>query len=703
MKPSNLLVDHRNKLWITDFGLARVQDSPGVTVTGDVVGTLRYMSPEQATGKQALVDPRTDIYSLGATLYELITLRPAFGGDDRQAVLQAIANQEPVAPRTIDPAIPLDLETIVLQAMAKSRDERYTTAKEFADDLRRVMDGRPTIARPPTVLERISKWARRHKRFVAVAAGICCCAVLGFAVSTFLIAREKANTERNFQRAEKHLLRAHEAVDQFGTQLAERLSAVPGAGQVRRELLQDTLRYYQEFVAEAASDPTLQDDLALTYSKIGTLADEIGSTEEAIQSHERALTLFHNLVEAEPRQAEYRRRLAMCENNMALTLRRAGRVAEAREAYRRAIAIQSELARESVITEAVSDLALSYTNLGLLQTETNDIATADESFHEAIRLQEQLVGEDPANPDLLRKLAASYNNLSAIYLASDTTKAANCYQTALTHQERAVAAAPGDLRLQSDWALTYNNLGAVQSRLEEFTAAADSYDRAISIQQRLVTAALNQKSYRRDLAVSYNNRGLMQSRLGSPTDAEQSFVQALDLQKSIVAQYPDDLDLQSSLGGVYNNLGIVLEELDRMQDAAVAYKHGVEHQRIAFTAANDVFRYRSFLSKHYFNYGRVLRQLGYPDQAVRAALARRELWESDPQRLFAIAEELATAGIALQTTSGAEITAEQCATFAIETLQLAMASGWQLPTDLRNNESFVLLKNHEAFTKLLRD
>ena len=119
VKPSNLLVDHRNKLWITDFGLARVQDSPGVTVTGDVVGTLRYMSPEQATGKQALVDPRTDIYSLGATLYELLTLRPAFRGDDRQAVLQAIANQEPVAPRTIDPAIPLDLETIVLQAMAK--------------------------------------------------------------------------------------------------------------------------------------------------------------------------------------------------------------------------------------------------------------------------------------------------------------------------------------------------------------------------------------------------------------------------------------------------------------------------------------------------------------------------------------------------------------------------------------------------------
>lgn len=396
--------------------------------------------------------------------------------------------------------------------MARQRDERYTTAKEFADDLRRVMDGRPTIAQPPSIPERITKWARRHKPVVIVAGGVCCCAVLGFAVSTLLIAREKANTERNFQRAEKHLLRAHEAADRFGAQLAERLSAVPGAGQVRRELLQDTLRYYQEFAEEAAADPTLQDDLALTYSKIGTLADEIGSTDEAIQSHERAVNLFRKLVEEEPEQVDYRRRLAMCENNMALTLRRAGRVAEARELYRKAITMQTELSGEGRLAETVSDLALSYTNLGLLQTETDDIAKADESFREAIRLQEHLLDEDPENPDLLRKLAASYNNLS-IYLNADAEKAVDCYRTALKHQELAVAAAPDDLPLQSDWALTYNNLGAVLARRDEFADASESYEHAISIQQRLVAVAPTQKSYRRDLAVSYNNRGLMQSRL----------------------------------------------------------------------------------------------------------------------------------------------------------------------------------------------
>jgi serine/threonine protein kinase/Tfp pilus assembly protein PilF len=703
IKPSNLLLDHHGKIWITDFGLARCQNDVTLTKTGDVVGTMRYMSPEQALGQTAMVDHRTDVYSLAVTLYELLTLHPAIPGDDQPAVLRCIDQREPQRLRKLCPEIPADLETVVMKAMSRERDERYTTAKEFADDLRRVLEGQRPIAQPPTIPDRISKWARRHKRVVGVAASIGVCAALGFALSTFLVAREKANTERNFQRAEKHLLRAHEAVDRFGTQLAERLSTVPGAGQVRRELLLDTLGYYQEFVEEAADDPTLRDDLALTYSKIGTLSDEIGSTSDAIEAHEKALALFRKLVEAAPQETDYQRRLAMCQNNMALTLRRAGRVAEAHEAYREAIALQRDLTRNAESTEAASDLALSYTNLGLLQTETNEMEAASESFREAIHLQEQIIANNAADADTLRKLAASYNNLSAVYLASDAAKAVDCYETALKHQKQAASVSPDDQRLQSDWALTYNNLGAAQARMDKFAAAADAYDQAITIQQRLVAAAPNQKTYRRDLAVSYNNRGLMQSRLGSPADAERSFTQALDLQKTLVAQYPDDLDLQSSLGGVYNNLGIVLEELRRVEDAAVGYKHAVEHQRIAFSGAADVSRYRSFLSKHYFNYGRVLRQLGHPDQAARSALARRALWPNDPKHLLAVAEELALAGTALQTKTETELTANQREDLAIETLQLAVAAGLRFPVDLQNNEAFASLKNHKDFAQVARN
>ena len=704
IKPSNLLLDHHGKIWVTDFGLARCQSNVALTKTGDVVGTMRYMSPEQAHGQTALVDHRTDIYSLAVTLYELLTLQPAIPGDDEPAVLRSLDQRAPQPLRKIRPDISVDLETVVMKAMAKARDERYTTAREFADDLQRVLQGKPTVAKPPTVPERVSKWARRHQRVASVAACVCVCAVLGFALSTFLIAREKVKAERNFQRAEKHLDRAHDAVDRFGTQLAERLSTVPGASQVRRELLRETLGYYQDFVEEADDDPTLQDDLALTYSKIGMLAEQIGSTDEAIQAHQQALDLFRKLVAAAPNESDYQRRLARCHNNMALTMRRAGRVAEAGEAYAKAIALQLSLLRREQTDEVVSDLAVSYTNLGLLQTETDAMNAAGESFREALRLQRQLLADDASNPDRLRELAASYNNLSALYVKTDLTKAVECYEAALRYQDQAAVARPDDSRLQSEWALTYNNLGAAQSRRQAFAEAAAAYEQAIAIQQRLVATAPAHKSYRRDLAVSFNNRGLMMSKLGAPADAEQSFVQALTLQKSLVAQYADDLDLQSSLGGVYNNLGITLVELRRAEDAAVAYKHAVEHQRIAYSQASSVSRYRLFLSKHYYNYGRVLRQLGYPGQAARAALARRELWPDDPRRLFGIAEELALAGAAVrEPADGGALTSRQCADLAIATLQQAANAGFQLPANLWKDESFALLRDHEDFARLARN
>ena len=119
IKPANLLLDDKGQFWVTDFGLAQIQGNPGLTLTGDILGTLRYMSPEQALAKRVVIDGRTDIYSLGVTLYELLTLRPAFDGQDRQEILRKIAEEEPAPPRKLNPAVPRDLETIVLKAMAK--------------------------------------------------------------------------------------------------------------------------------------------------------------------------------------------------------------------------------------------------------------------------------------------------------------------------------------------------------------------------------------------------------------------------------------------------------------------------------------------------------------------------------------------------------------------------------------------------------
>ena len=162
VKPANLLVDGRGSLWVTDFGLAHIQSDARLTMTGDLVGTLRYMSPEQALAKRVVVDHRTDVYSLGATLYELLTLEPAFAGTDRQELLRQIAFEEPKPPRRINRAIPAELETIVLKAMEKNPADRYATAKELADDLRRFLADEPILARRAGVVRRLRKWGRRH-------------------------------------------------------------------------------------------------------------------------------------------------------------------------------------------------------------------------------------------------------------------------------------------------------------------------------------------------------------------------------------------------------------------------------------------------------------------------------------------------------------------------------------------------------------
>jgi serine/threonine protein kinase/Flp pilus assembly protein TadD len=169
VKPANLLVDARGELRVADFGLAKLAGDPGVTGTGDLLGTVRYMSPEQAAARHDLVDHRSDVYSLGATLYELLTLAPAFDGPDRQAVLSGVLSAEPAAPRSLERSIPRDLETVVLKAMEKEPARRYQSAGELAADLRRFLADEPVRAKRRTIGERVAKWTRRNRVSVAVA------------------------------------------------------------------------------------------------------------------------------------------------------------------------------------------------------------------------------------------------------------------------------------------------------------------------------------------------------------------------------------------------------------------------------------------------------------------------------------------------------------------------------------------------------
>lgn len=162
IKPSNLLLDRHGKLWIADFGLARIQSGGDLTHTGDVLGTLRYMSPEQFTDNK-IVDHRTDVYSLGLTLYEMLARRPAFDSAPREQLIHKILNEDSTPLRKLDAAIPVDLETIVLKAVNKEPGDRYATAGELALDLVRYLDNRPIRARRLSLVELWTRWARRHQ------------------------------------------------------------------------------------------------------------------------------------------------------------------------------------------------------------------------------------------------------------------------------------------------------------------------------------------------------------------------------------------------------------------------------------------------------------------------------------------------------------------------------------------------------------
>jgi WD40 repeat protein len=168
IKPSNLILDEQGVLWITDFGLARRITDPALTHSGAILGTPRYLSPEQAEAARKPVDHRTDVYSLGATLYELVTHRPAYDGPTPLEIVLQIIDRAPVPPRRLDPAIPRDLETIILKAMAKRPEDRYQTAAELAEDLRRYLKMEPIRARRIGIAGRTVRWCRRNPRLATI-------------------------------------------------------------------------------------------------------------------------------------------------------------------------------------------------------------------------------------------------------------------------------------------------------------------------------------------------------------------------------------------------------------------------------------------------------------------------------------------------------------------------------------------------------
>ena len=202
IKPSNLLLDANGTVWVTDFGLAKSEEAEGLTAPHDIVGTLRFMAPERFDGCS---DPRGDIYALGATLYELLTLHPAFEVTARAQLIERVLHREPPRPRQFDPDIPRDLETIVLKAMAKDPATRYATASALAEDLERFLEGRSIRARKTSLSGQAWRWCRRNPVVASLAAAVGVLVValaVGSTAAALWLGRSRAAVQKNLVRAE---------------------------------------------------------------------------------------------------------------------------------------------------------------------------------------------------------------------------------------------------------------------------------------------------------------------------------------------------------------------------------------------------------------------------------------------------------------------------------------------------------------------
>lgn len=311
VKPSNLIVDLAGRLWVTDFGLARIAcGDEGPTSSGDLVGTLRYIPPEQIRGERGAADPRADIYALGVTLYEAVTLRPLFDARDRTALIGQILNDEPPAPRTIEPTVPRDLETIILKAMDKIPAGRYATAHDLADDLRCFLEDRPIRARRPSAIERSLRWSRRHRALLATGiAGL----VLSMVIGTVALWRA-------MRQAEAHLARVNEAREQealaflksFGINDMVTVPLLHEAGVAglwdedrRRQSYALLLRYYDEIAQNLAPEHLRTQVVAQAARRAGALR-LIRADRRGLSDYARAIELYEAMAARSPEAIWYR-------------------------------------------------------------------------------------------------------------------------------------------------------------------------------------------------------------------------------------------------------------------------------------------------------------------------------------------------------------------------------------------------------------
>ncbi len=384
LKPSNLLVDQTGHVKVIDFGVAHATDTDAglatrATRTGDVLGTVHYMSPEHVAGDPHLLDVRSDVYSLGVVLYELVCGRPPYetGGLPLHAAMQVVAETPAARPRRLAPELPADLEAVLLKALAKAADERYDSVAAFAADLERLLARRPVEAAPPSAWRDVAAFVRRNRALVGISAGLAATLVGGL-ITTGVLYADLSRTSAAEREQHGIALRRFDDVRTlavtFVGDIVLELRSIPGNTRVRKRIVETGLAYLEGLIEDAGDDPVLQADLVRAYQTIGDIqggwgADNLGSPEDAHASYARALAMARELQggSGEPRAGDTL--VAGCLRRLGDLDRRAGRVEEAQQRYRAALEL---CAGDEVSSEAHYERGCALERLANLLGEAGD-------------------------------------------------------------------------------------------------------------------------------------------------------------------------------------------------------------------------------------------------------------------------------------------------------------------------------------------
>ena len=665
LKPANILIDAEGHPHVTDFGLAkRVEGDVEMTVSGAILGTPAYMSPEQAIGRRGSITTATDVYGLGAILYALLTGKAPFGGESVIDTLDAVRHHSPEPPRKFNGSVPHDLETICLKCLDKDPRKRYATAHELGVDLNNWLDSRPITARRVGAAEQAWLWCKRKPAVAGLAAAVLLAVVGGTAGIFAVQARanadlrmsngklDEANTEllstnSKLDRTNAELRTSNTLLDQQRARAEDRetqaIAAVKKFADVitndselknnkalenlRKRLLNEPLAFFrtlrERLQADRDTRPESLARLADASFDLGFLTDEIGDKQDALIAYRESLAIRQKLADANPSVTKFQSGLGSSFTTSIGILRGppASRAEGALESSRVGrLAIQQKLADANPsVSEFQSDLANSHNSIGILLEATGKPAEAMEAHQSALAIRRKLADANPSVSEFQSDLALSHNNIGILLKKTGKpAEALKAYEASLAIGQKLADANPTVNEFQGYLAYSHNNLGILLSDTGKPTEALKAYESALAIQQKLADANPSVTLFQSDLAASHNNIGNLLNATGRPAEALTCHELALAIRRKLADDNPSVAQFQSDLARSYNDIGIQLSDTGRPAEALTCRELALAIWRKLADANPAVTQFQRDLADSHNEIGDLLSATGKPAEALKS-------------------------------------------------------------------------------------